>query len=175
MRWLFLFFIVVPLVELYLLLWLGSIIGFWPTVGITIVTGVLGGSLAKREGIRVWRQWRTALAEMRPPETGVVDGVLVLIGGALLITPGVLTDLTGLFLLLPPTRKLVAAAIRRRIDAKIASGSLQVMDASSFSMGFEPEPMRWSEPAPRASGSDVVDTTGESVDLDAPVLPPRGG
>ncbi len=177
MRWLFLVFIIVPLVELYLLLWLGSIIGFWPTVAITVVTGVLGGTLAKREGIRVWREWRQALAELRPPETGVIDGVLVLIGGALLITPGVLTDLTGLFLLLPPTRKLVAARIRRSVDRRIASGRIQVVDTSSFVAGFESmdDVAEWvgqERPPPRAA-DDVVETTGESVDPDAPVLPPR--
>ena len=82
MRWLIVLFVVVPLAELYLLLLVGSLIGFWPTVGLTLVTGIVGGALAKHEGLRVWRAWRRSLSELKPPETGVIDGVLVLLGGA---------------------------------------------------------------------------------------------
>ncbi|MEZ4223681.1 MAG: FxsA family protein [Polyangiaceae bacterium] len=155
MRYLLIAFVVVPLLELYLLLWLGSFIGFWPTVAITIVTGVLGGSLAKREGLRVYRQWRTALDEMRPPETGIVEGVLVLLGGALLITPGVLTDVTGVLLLLPPTRRRIAARVRRALEAKMESGQFVV---SSLSVPIDSE--RGASPAPRGT----IDTEGHDLD-----------
>lgn len=163
MRYLVLAFIVVPLVELYLLLWLGSLIGFWPTVAITVITGVLGGSLAKREGLRVWRDWQRALAELRPPESGVIEGVLVLIGGAMLITPGVLTDLTGLVLLLPPTRRRIAARIRRAVDQRIADGRLHVVETGFVGFGDDAF-------SPRPRAGDVVDTTGASVE-DELVLP----
>jgi UPF0716 protein FxsA len=127
MRWLFLVFVVTPLVELYLLLWFAKLTSFSAAVALTLVTGVVGGSLAKREGIKVWRRWREALANMQPPEQGVIDGVLVLIGGVLLITPGILTDITGFTLLAPPTRALVARAIRRRMDARLAQRGQPVM------------------------------------------------
>jgi UPF0716 protein FxsA len=146
LKWLLLLFVVVPLLELYLLLWLGSWIGFWPTVGITLVTGLLGGTLAKREGLKVWRDWRRALGELRPPEQGVVDGLLVLIGGVLLVTPGVLTDALGLALLMPWTRRRIAARVRRGIDRRIADGSIQVQPFG----------------APSAP-SDVIDTAGEAL------------
>lgn len=173
MRWLFLLFVVVPLVELYLLLWIGSLIGFWPTVAIVLATGLLGSTLAKREGLKVWRAWRQSLETLTPPEQGVVDGVLVLVGGALLITPGVLTDAVGLLLLVPTTRGLVAARVRRAIDRRIAAGQLHVMQS-----GFDEV---WSERPPDVRTDtrvDVVETHGEATDDDAggqqplPELPP---
>jgi UPF0716 protein FxsA len=147
LKWLFVLFVVVPLLELYLLLWIGSLIGFWPTVGITLVTGLVGGTLAKREGLKVWRDWRQALTELRPPEQGVVDGLLVLVGGVLLVTPGVLTDAVGLSLLLPWTRRRIAAQIRARIDQRIADGSIHVVDV----------------PFASAAPSEVIETTGEAL------------
>jgi UPF0716 protein FxsA len=111
---LFLLFTVVPLVELYLLLWLASFIGFWPTLAIVLTTAALGAFFAKREGLKVLRGWQRAVAEMRVPEEGLTGGLLVLVGGVLLITPGVITDVTGLLLLVPPVRRRVARWIERR-------------------------------------------------------------
>lgn len=129
MRWLLLLFIVVPLLELYLLLFVGSQIGFWPTVGIVLVTGTLGAALAKREGLRVWHSYREALSQGRLPDEGIVGGLLVLLGGALLVTPGMLTDVAGFLLLLPPTRRFVADRIRAVISKKLNDGVMQVMSA----------------------------------------------
>ncbi len=81
---LLLLFTVVPLVELYLLLVIGSSIGFWPTVAIVLTTGLLGAWLAKSEGLRVYRKWQASLAQGRLPEEGVLGGLLVLVGGVLL-------------------------------------------------------------------------------------------
>ncbi len=123
---LFLLFTIVPLVELYLLLWLGSVVGFWPTLATVLVTAVLGSTFAKREGLRVVREWQVALAEMRVPEEGVVSGLLVLIAGVLLITPGVLTDVAGLLLMIGPIRRPVARWLegyaKRHIEAGAAAG-----------------------------------------------------
>ena len=127
MRWLFLVFVVTPLVELYLLLWFAKLTSLGAAIALTLVTGIVGGSLAKREGLKVWRRWNEALANMQPPEHGVIDGVLILIGGVLLITPGILTDVTGFALLAPPTRNVVARAIRRRIDEQLARRGHPVM------------------------------------------------
>lgn len=171
---LLLLFTVVPLVELYLLLYLGSFIGFWPTVAIVLVTGVLGAMLAKREGLRVFRRWSDALREGRMPEEGVLGGVLVLVGGVLLVTPGVLTDVTGLLLLFPPTRRFVAERLRRYAERRIAGGQLHVV---SYGMGgFEAVGggpfggMRARAPgtssAPRAPRNpSVIDVEGEVVDV----------
>ncbi len=173
MRWLLLLFVVVPLVELYLLLWIGSFIGFWPTVGIVLATGLLGSTLAKREGLKVWRAWRHSLETLTPPEQGVVDGVLVLIGGALLITPGVLTDILGLLLLMPGPRAVVAKRVRRSIDRRIAAGRIQIMQSGLDEVWGTP-------PRPGPDGVDVVETHGEDAQASSPAqsglpeLPPGG-
>ncbi len=152
-------FTVVPLLEVFLLYVLGQVLGFWPTVVIVLVTAVLGATLAKREGLRVWREWREALSEGRLPEEGILGGVLVLIGGVLLITPGVLTDLTGLVLLIPPSRRFVAKIVQKRIERSMASGqgSFQYRVAVG-DIGFVEEFRS------RASGREVVDTEGEILE-----------
>jgi UPF0716 protein FxsA len=160
-RWLLLAFVVVPLVELYLLVWIGARIGLLPTVAITLLTGLLGGALARHEGLRVWRAWQRALEQMTPPEAGVLDGVLVLLGGALLITPGVLTDVVGFALLLPWSRRMAARYVRAQIDRRLARS-----DAAILGGAFVPPTgsQRYGDPADRGAAARVVDTTGESVD-----------
>jgi UPF0716 protein FxsA len=113
-----LLFILVPLVETYLLSLIGGAIGWANTIALVIVTGVLGGWLTKLEWGRAWRGWQRALAEGRMPDDGVLSGVLLLIGGALLITPGVLTDFVGLCLLIPPTRRALARYLRPRLEKR---------------------------------------------------------
>jgi UPF0716 protein FxsA len=158
---LFALFVVIPFVDLLLLLRIGALIGFWPTVFSTIAIGMLGAWLAKREGLRVVRAWRQALQELRPPSEGVIDGVLVVVGGALLVTPGLITDLIGLLFLVPLTRRVAAKLVRRWVDRRIARSELHVV--SSFDvMGSTPHP----------PGADVVDTQGESIG-EAPELPRR--
>ncbi len=163
--WLLLIFVVLPFCDLYLLLVIGRVIGFWPTVALTLTTGILGGLLAKREGLRVWRRWREALAELRPPEEGIIDGILVFVGGALLITPGVLTDTLGFLLIIPVTRRLVATRIRRAVDRRIAQGQLHVVSTSSVFQGFD-----GFDPDPDPVQPGIVETSGESVDDDLPKL-----
>ncbi len=150
MGWLLVVFIGVPLLELYLLLWLATLIGFWPTLGIAVLTGAVGSTLAKREGLKVWREWRAAMDELRPPAYGVIEALLVLVGGVLLITPGVITDLAGLLLLVPPVRRRVAARVRRHVDARITAGQIHVVgpDAPPAAHGARP----------------VVETTGEDAE-----------
>lgn len=112
-----LLFTVIPIVEVALLLWIGSVLNpLWATL-IVIVTGVLGAWLAKREGAGVLRKLRGDLARGVPPTGRIVEGVLVLAGGLLLVTPGVLTDFTGFFLIIPFTRRLVAPWVARRVVA----------------------------------------------------------
>ncbi|MEZ4374041.1 MAG: FxsA family protein [Polyangiaceae bacterium] len=167
MRWFVVLVIVVPLVELFLLLQIDRVVGFWPTIGLTIVTGFLGGSLAKREGLKVWRSWRQAMSELRPPEQGVVDGVLVLLGGALLITPGVLTDMTGFFLLIPFTRRIIARRVRAAIDRRLEAGELRVVN---FASGFDGADF---DGYPQGSGVGVVETEGVGRDEQPEQLPGR--
>ena len=118
-------FVVVPLVETFLLAKIGAILGWTNTILLVLATGVLGGWLAKLEGARAWRKWREALTRGQMPEDGVLSGLLLLVGGALLITPGVLTDAVGLLLLLPPTRRAIANFIRPRLKKRFMEGPSQ--------------------------------------------------
>lgn len=117
---LLLLFTVVPVVELYLLITIGQNVGAGPTIALVLGTGLLGAWLARREGSRVLRSWQASLARGEMPKEGVISSVLVLMGGVLLVTPGVITDVTGLVLLLPWTRRLVANAIRKRLEQRLA-------------------------------------------------------
>lgn len=125
--WLFLLFVLVPIVEIWLIGVVGHALGFLPTLLLLVASGAFGAWFAKREGVRVWREWQRALAEGRLPEAGVVDGLLVLVGGVLMVAPGFLTDLTGMLLVFPPTRALAARLVRRWFERRLASGSIRVV------------------------------------------------
>jgi UPF0716 protein FxsA len=99
--------VIVPLVEIYLLIQVGQLLGALPTVLLLLTMSVIGGVLLKREGTRTWQAFRTALGRQRLPATEVADGALVIFGGALLLTPGFATDLVGLLCVLPGSRGVV--------------------------------------------------------------------
>ena len=111
--------IVVPLVELYVLVQVGSLLGIVPTLALLLAMSLLGAYLLRREGARTWRAFRQALQAGRLPAREVADGALVLFGGALLLTPGFVTDLFGLACVLPPSRavlrRLLTGAVTRRL------------------------------------------------------------
>jgi UPF0716 protein FxsA len=99
-------FIAVPVIELYLIFTVSRHIGLLPTLAILLAVSVVGGVIVKREGGRAWGALRQATAAGRLPGREIADGALVLVGGALLLTPGFLTDAVGLLLVLPVTRPL---------------------------------------------------------------------
>lgn len=108
-------FIVVPLVEIYVLIQVGQLIGVLPTVLLLVADSVLGAVLVRREGRRTWTAFRAALSAGRVPAKEVADGALVIFGGALLLTPGFTTDVLGLLCILTPTR----AFLRRRLTGVV--------------------------------------------------------
>jgi UPF0716 protein FxsA len=108
-----LLFIVVPLVELYVIVEVGRVIGTLPTIAILVADSVLGSVLLRSQGRAAWQRFNQALTERRPPAREVLDGGLIIFGGALLLTPGFVTDLFGLGLLIPPTRAIVRRALVR--------------------------------------------------------------
>jgi len=117
---LLLLFILVPLAELAILLWIAEVTDNWLlTLTLVIVTGIVGAWLARREGLRCLRQIQQQLARGQLPGDSLLDGLLILIAGAVLITPGVLTDLLGFALLIPPIRQLLKQHLKRRIQARI--------------------------------------------------------
>ena len=101
---LLLLFTLVPLVELYLLFQVARVTGAATTVALVLVTGILGAALARRQGLRVWRQIQREAAQGRVPASGLLDAVLILAAGVMLITPGLLTDTLGFLLLVPRAR-----------------------------------------------------------------------
>jgi UPF0716 protein FxsA len=111
---LLLLFIVVPIAELAVIIQVGEHIGVWWTVAILIADSVLGTVLMRSQGRAAWRRFNATLQSGRPPAREVLDGVLVIFGGALLLTPGFLTDILGIVFLLPPTRAVVRRLLVRR-------------------------------------------------------------
>lgn len=116
---LLLLFILVPIAELYIFLKLGTKIGLPETLLIIIVTGILGAWLTKAQGASALRRFQQASADGRLPHKEVVDGLLILIAGAVLITPGFLTDTIGFLLLLPPIRALLRGSMADYLKSKI--------------------------------------------------------
>jgi UPF0716 protein FxsA len=113
---LILLFILVPIVELAVIIQIGQLIGVWWTIALLIADSILGSLLMRHQGRTVWRRFQAAISEGRVPARETIDGALVIFGGALLLTPGFITDIFGLVFLLPPTR----AVLRRLLVARFA-------------------------------------------------------
>jgi UPF0716 protein FxsA len=113
---LILLFIIVPIVELAVIIQIGSLIGVWWTIALLVADSILGSLLMRHQGRTVWRRFQAVIAEGRVPARETIDGAMVIFGGALLLTPGFITDIFGLVFLLPPTR----AVLRRVLVARFA-------------------------------------------------------
>ncbi len=117
-------FIVVPLLELAIIVQVGQLIGTAWTILALLAVSLAGAWLVRREGTRAWSRFRAALAAGRVPTDEVLEGALVLFGGALLLTPGFATDAVGLALMVPPVRAVTAATLRRRLGARFVVGTV---------------------------------------------------
>jgi UPF0716 protein FxsA len=106
-------FILVPIAELYVIIQVGEAIGIWPTLALLLADALLGSFLLKHQGRGAWRRFNEALTQRRFPGKEVADGLLIVVGGTLLLAPGFLTDIVGLFLLIPPTRAIARSLLRR--------------------------------------------------------------
>ena len=151
-----LLFITVPLIELFLLIQVGERIGLTATVLLVVATGALGATLARQQGLATWRKFQTESAAGRPPGRTLLDGLLILIAGAVLLTPGLLTDLTGFALLIPAVRKLVGARLAGWFASRVRVAT----------------PRGRGPAAPRGPGSShgSVPPRGPRLDSDAPVI-----
>jgi UPF0716 protein FxsA len=116
---LLLLFTIVPTIELVLLVFLATRISLQFTIGLILLTGLVGAALARHEGLRCLRRIQEQLSAGRVPGNPLMDGMMILIAGALLVTPGVLTDLVGFALLLPPFRGLIRRYVKGRFEANI--------------------------------------------------------
>jgi len=146
-------FIVVPLAELYVILQVGEAIGAVWTILLLAADSLLGSLLLRSQGRTVWGRFNAAVAEGRMPHREVIDGVLVIFGGAFLITPGFLTDIVGLLLLIPPTRALIRRVVARRVGRRVAAAAV----------GADGRRRR----RPRQNGSDF-DVEGTATEYDGP-------
>ncbi len=130
-----LLFVVLPLVELMILIRIGEWVGLWPTLALVLVTGAVGASVARAEGTRALVRFRRELAEGHLPGQPLLDGISVLVGGALLLTPGILTDIAGLMLLFPPSRRWVQRRMRSTLERRIRAGAVDVVVTSTGPWG----------------------------------------
>lgn len=158
-------FIVVPLVELWVIVELGGVLGFWPTLLLLLLDSIIGAVLVRREGVRAWRRFREALSAGRIPDDEILQGALLLFGGALLLTPGFVTDVFGLALVLPITRTPLARLIRLRVVPIPFQVGTGVWNRGRAGGGGRP-------PGDAGSGaSDVPSIEVVSVERDEPVEP----
>jgi UPF0716 protein FxsA len=159
-----LLFVIVPIVELMLLIQLGQVVGLMPTLLLVLATGVGGAILARAEGVRVFFQFQRELASGRLPGQAMLDGIAVLVGGAFLLTPGVLTDLVGFSLLFPPTRRWIQKAVRARLERQIQDGTIRVSFGTMTGGGFR-----------GSDGASVTDDEdGPSREREARLDPSKG-
>jgi len=112
-------FIAVPIAELYLIYTIGDTIGVLPTLLLLAIDSVLGSLLLRSQGRAVWRRFNETMAAGRVPHQELQHGIAVIFGGALLVTPGFLSDIVGLLLLLPPTRALILRLVVRRLSSRV--------------------------------------------------------
>ncbi len=122
----FLLLIGLPLLELYILIKIGSYLGAFQTIALVILSAVLGLLLARIEGLRTLHQIRQSLSQGILPAEEMLDSVLIFAGGVLFVIPGVLTDIVALVLLIPLTRTIFKRWLRRRFDRAVASGNAQL-------------------------------------------------
>src|SRR5690349_4781189 len=168
MLFLVLLFIVVPIAELFVIIQVGEAIGVLPTIALLIADSILGSVLMKAQGRTAWRRFNAAVSEGRIPHREVLDGALVIFGGALLLTPGFISDILGILLLLPPTRALVRALVARRILPRLVVSRFGAPAASAMGGGPGPGARRSRPGRGRSADGDVE---GTATEVDPPRLP----
>ena len=150
---LFLLFTIVPALELWLLIQVGSIIGVFETIFLIILTGAIGANLARNQGIQVLGELNQALQEGKSPAKKVTEGLLILGGGLLLITPGVCTDIVGFSVMVPQFRAALAQVLQNVLLKRVKMGNVQQMG------GFPPpsQPSEQKEKIPKPKNNDGWD------------------
>jgi UPF0716 protein FxsA len=128
LRYLFLLIIIVPAAEIGFLLISGQIIGVWPTVLLIILTGVIGSYLAKKQGLATFYQLQRQIQTGQLPGDALLDGVCILVGGTLLLTPGFLSDFLGFLLLFPTSRIFLKKLMNRWIQNWIRKGNMKIIN-----------------------------------------------
>ncbi|CAN5477317.1 hypothetical protein BH23ACT9_BH23ACT9_30300 [soil metagenome] len=164
-------FIGVPILELMTIGRVQDFLGWPVTVGILVADSVLGAYLVRMQGALAWRRFTEALGEHRLPAEEVVDGALILFGGALLLTPGFLTDIVGLFMVFTPSRKLLNRLVRARIT--MAAGPMGTMFLLGGKAARKSSQGRRDRKRQTPPGPGVIDV--EVVDVSRSTPPPEPG
>lgn len=138
LSWIIAFFIGLPIAELVLLLKVGQLIGFWRTVAVIVVTAVVGASMWRSQGMRILWRIQDELRREEVPADSMIEGLMILVGGAFLLTPGFLTDFFGFLFLIPVTRRFLKDYLKRWIKRKVERGEIEVYFHSSGSSGDDP-------------------------------------
>lgn len=162
---LFLLFTLVPITELWLLIRIGGLIGLPATLALVLFTGAAGAALARREGLRSWLSVQGELAAGKIPGTELVHGLLILVAGIVLLTPGVLTDLAGLALLIRPVRRRLIARLRTRFERQLEAGTVEFVGGPGLGVF-------WSGGVP---GGDPGDRRPKGPGAASPGFPDVGG
>lgn len=142
--YLFLLFLLIPLVEIALFIQVGSLIGLWPTLAIVVATAIAGAYMVRTQGVGAMNRLQSSLSDMTDPTGPLADGAMILLAGALLLTPGFFTDAVGISLLLPPVRAAIFKFLRSRVRVR------------QFHVGPSPETRRNSD-------GDIIDGDYEEV------------
>ena len=150
--WLFAAFVLVPIIEIALFIQVGGAIGLWPTLAIMVGTAILGTTLVRNQGLQAFARLKNSFSELRDPTEPLVHGAMILVSGALLLTPGFFTDAIGFALLLPGIREAVYRFLRSRVQV------------AEFRMGTHRAGPR------RPAHDDIVDGDYEDI-----TPPPRSG
>ena len=156
---LFFIFVLVPLIELYILLEVGAVIGAGVTFLIIIATAFIGTRLVKQQGTSTWQSIQQQMQQGQLPAERLFDGICILVSGVLLITPGFLTDIVGMLLLTPPFRSAMYQQVGRHIKVKAASAQHGSFDRSAF----QQSPFEQQSPF-KQQGVDENPRQGETLD-----------
>jgi UPF0716 protein FxsA len=150
-----LLFVGLPLLELAVLVWIGSTMGFWPTMALVLLTGIAGALLARLAGVQVLMQVRGEMAAGRMPVGHMLDGLLVLVGGVVLLTPGLISDVFGFALLIPASRRFFKRLLQSRLRKMVEARQVEIIGGRAIHMDF-------TDPGPTAGPRDVTDLPGRS-------------
>ncbi|MFE4350799.1 FxsA family protein [Peribacillus butanolivorans] len=127
MKYFLLFIIAMPVIETIVLLLSGNVIGFWPTLFLIVATGLIGAYLAKRQGMETWKKAQEQIRYGMMPGNEIIDGICIFLGAALLLSPGLISDIIGLILVFPPTRNLLKPIVIRFIMNRMNKGKVTII------------------------------------------------
>jgi UPF0716 protein FxsA len=150
-------FIIVPLVELFLILQVGKFIGIMPTILIIVFTGTAGITIARRQGYQVINNIRTNLNQGKVPTDDLISAFLILVGGLTLLTPGFLTDVTGFLLILPGPRRIIASFVKKYFIKYLGNSKLNINYQDSNRTNYQEQ---------NYQNDDFIDIEAEEVKSD---------